>query len=534
VCVTTGPGGINTLNGVFGQWTDSVPVLYISGQVKQETTISSCPHIRLRQLGDQEADIVNIVKPITKYAEMIKDPYDIKKILDKAIYIATHGRPGPVWIDVPMDIQGSIIDETQLNTYDFKEDEIDFNLDKIGSQISEVIKDLKTAKRPVFIAGHGIRIAKAEELFLDIAKKTGIPVVTSFNGTDIIPTDHPLFAGKIGTLGDRAGNFSLQNSDYVISIGSRNNIRQVSYNWQCFARAAKKVVIDIDSTELQKPTLQPDIAIQSDARVFLEEFNAQLRSEYFPDWNYWQQWCLERKKLYPVVLPEYEKPEELVHPYYFTQELTKLLKENDIIISGNGTASICLLQAGIIKKNQRIIWNSGCASMGYDLPAAIGASIASNKKEIICLTGDGSIQMNIQELQTIVHHKLPIKLFVFNNNGYMSIKQTQDAFFNSNYVASDKNSGVSLPNITKLAEAYGLSTAIIDTHTDIHNKIQEILNFSGPIVCDVRLIPDYQFSPKLSSERLADGTMISKPLEDMYPFLDREEFKNNMLIPEWK
>ena len=533
VVVTSGPGGTNTLTGVIGQWLDSVPVLYISGQVKQETTIESCREIGLRQLGDQEINIIDIVRPVTKFAAFVKKPQDIRRLLEKSLYIATHGRPGPVWLDIPLDVQGAMMDENTLSVYDKREDEIAVDKEKLRQNISLVIELLKKSERPVFLAGQGIRISGVQQLFLDMVEKTGIPVVSSFCGFDLIPTDHPLFMGRIGTVGSRSGNFTLQNADVLISVGSRNNIRQISYNWNSYARAAKKVIVDIDAAELKKPTIQPDIAIHSDAGVFLRELGLQLQETRLPRWKSWQEWCRERKAKYSPVLPEQRQSAELVNPYYFIEVLTGLLPDDAIVVAGNGTACVVLFQAGKVKSGQRMFWNSGCASMGYDLPAAIGACFANGKKSVICLAGDGSLQMNLQELQTVAHNKLPVKLFVLSNNGYISIRQTQDAFFESRYVGCDSRSGVSFPDITKVAAAYGLPTAVIEGHQNMKETITAVLQDEGPLVCDVQLSSDYKFEPKLSSERKPDGRIVSKALEDMYPFLERGEFRSNMLIPEW-
>lgn len=531
VIVTSGPGGTNTMTGITGQWTDSVPVLYISGQIKYETSVESCRELGLRQLGDQEINIVDIVKPITKFAAFVKDPKEIKKLLDKAIYIAMHGRPGPVWLDIPLNVQGADIDENTLNEYDTSEDEIHVDREDLKNKVSQAIDLLKRSERPVFLAGHGIRISGAEKLFLDVVEEIGMPVLSTFNGVDLIATDHPLYIGRVGTLGGRAGNFALQNSDLLISVGSRNNIRQVSYNWQSYARAAKKVVVDIDQAELKKPTLIPDLGIYSDAKIFLEEFQRQSTKLKLPNIKKWHVWCMERKKAFPTVLPEYKKLNKPVNLYYFTRTLTELLGRDAIIVAGNGSACVGLFQAGIVKEGQRMIWNSGCATMGYDLPAAIGACLASNKKQVVCVAGDGSMQMNIQELQTIVYHKLPVKIFYLNNDGYISMKQTQNSFFNGRLVASDEKSGVSFPNIIKVAQAYGLSTEVIDTHDTMQEQIRKTLNMEGPVLCEVKLPHDYIFVPKLSSERKPDGKLVSKPLEDLYPFMSRDEFKKNMIIP---
>jgi len=531
VNVTSGPGGLNTLTGVMGQWIDSVPVLYISGQVKKETTINSCPNIGLRQLGDQEVDIISIVRPITKFAVSVNNPKDIRQLLEKALHIATSGRPGPVWIDIPLDVQGAEVEYEDMFGYRSEQNNMGFGNKNIDVQIARAADLLRKSKRPVLIVGHGIRIAGAQKKFLSIIIKLKIPVVTTFNGFDLVSSDNPYFIGRIGTFGSRAGNFALQNSDFILSIGSRNNIRQVSYNWKTFARAAKKVIVDIDSAELRKPTLKPDLAINCDTGYFLEKFFK--HSSKLSNYDWWLEWCKKRKNKYPVVLPEYKKS-KLVNPYYFMQKLTELIKKDNILVAGNASACVVLFQAGIVKENQRAFWNSGCASMGYELPAAIGACLANNKKDTICIAGDGSIQMNIQELQTIVYNKLPIKVFLLNNNGYVSMKQTQESFFGLPYVGCDPGSGVSFPSFTKIAKAYGLKVESIKGHNGMVDKIKGVLRFKGPVLCEVILEPNYKFQPRVSSKKLDDGRIISKPLEDMFPFLSRDEFRTNMLIPSLK
>jgi len=529
VVVTSGPGGTNTLTGVIGQWLDSVPCLYISGQVKYETTIAACPEIELRQLGDQEINIIDIVKPVTKYAVSIKDPKTIKYHLEKAVYLATHGRPGPAWLDVPLDIQAAMIDETALLNYDQTEDEIKFDGKLLKEQVSQVVELLKKAKRPVIIPGNGVRLAGAQQVLAEVLSRLKSPVVSTFNGFDLMADNDPLFIGRIGTIGTRAGNFALQNADLTIFIGTRNNIRQISYNWQTYARSAAKVVVDIDPAELKKPTVKPDLAINADAKLFLDKLFESLKAAALPKYQQWLKWCQERKQCYPVVLPGYKENKQLVQPYYFVKTLTENLDRNGVVVAGNGTACVVLFQAGVVKPGQRMFWNSGCASMGYDLPAAIGACLGAGKKDVVCLAGDGSLQMNIQELQTMFYHKLPLKLFVLNNCGYISIRQTQDAFFKGRRVACCEQSGVSCPDTVKIAKAYGLSAVVIDSHTDLAKKVKEVLSTKGPVVCEVVLSPEYKFAPKLSSEKRPDGTMVSKPLEDMFPFLDRQEFEQNMI-----
>ncbi|MBI5554903.1 MAG: thiamine pyrophosphate-binding protein [Elusimicrobia bacterium] len=534
VVVTSGPGGTNTLTGVIGQWLDSVPVLYLSGQVKQETTIASCRELGLRQLGDQEINITDIVKPVTKYAAIILEPAKILWHLEKAVYLATHGRPGPVWLDIPLDVQAAMIDETKLISYNPHEDGMKSVKNNLSGQIKQVLELLKKAERPVLLAGHGIRIAGAQKVFREFVERTGIPVLTTFNGYDLVPSDYPLYAGRPGTVGTRFGNFTLQNADALLSVGSRNNIRQISYNWQNYARGAKKIIIDIDTTELKKPTIKADIPVEADAQEFFEELLRQLSETKLPEWKKWLAWCLERKNKYPVVQPEYWEKQERINPYAFVDTLTKALPAGATVVAGNGTACVALFQAGVVKDQQRIFWNSGCASMGYDLPAAIGACVGNGKKPVVCLAGDGSVQMNIQELQTLVTYGLPVKLFVLNNNGYISIRQTQDNFFAGRYVACDPSSGVCFPNILAVAEAYGLPTMLLNNQDDMKEQIAKVIAAPGPMVCEVLLSTTQKFSPRVASEKKPDGRMVSKPLEDMYPFLPREEFKKNMIIEPLK
>lgn len=527
VNVTSGPGGTNALTGVIGQWLDSVPVLYLSGQVKYETTIASAPNDNLRQLGDQEINIIDIVRPVTKYAKMITDPKTIKNELEKAIRIATSGRPGPVWLDIPLDVQGALIEEKNLKSENTKNVPIAAE----DKTISAVVRELQKAKRPLLIAGHGIRISKAQKEFLELVDSLNIPVATTFNGFDLISSDSDNFIGRIGTLGSRAGNFTLQNADLIIFLGTRNNIRQVSYNWACFAKHAKKIVVDIDEAELHKKTVRGDLLIHSDAKIFIEKLLKKIPANFKTDKS-WLEWCLARKKKYPVVLDEYKTPNQYsVHPYHFIEELTAALDDNAVAVAGNGTACVVLFQAGIVKAKQRIFWNSGCAAMGYDLPAAIGAALAGNQN-VVCITGDGSIQMNLQELQTIKHYKLPIKIFVLNNQGYHSIKETQINYFNGNFIGINKDTGISFPNCSKLADLYGLKYFKINSTARMGQTIKNVLYSKKAVLCEIILHCDYIFAPKLSSKKEPDGRMVSSPLEDLYPFLDRDELKTNMIIPE--
>ena len=529
--VTTGPGSINALNGVFGAWTDSIPLLVISGQVKLETCMTSYQLPGLRQLGDQEADIIPMVQGITKYAVMVKDPQTIRFHLEKALYLAKSGRPGPCWIDIPIDVQAAKINPMTLPGFTPDKPVSSDRSDLLTAQCKEVVERLMAASRPVMMVGTGIRLAGAVEKLERTIAKLRIPVTTAWTAHDLIPTDHELFCGRPGTVGDRPGNFAVQNSDLLIVIGSRLNIRQVSYNWKAFARHAYKVQVDVDEAELSKPTVRPDLAISCDATAFLDELDRQLdRSLYDPSRHAaWLAWCKERVARYPVVLPRHREFNGAINPYHFLDQLCRALEPDDVIVCGNGAACVVAFQVAHIKRGQRLFCNSGSASMGYDLPAAIGAAVAREGKRVICLAGDGSIQMNIQELQTLVHHQLPIKVFVLNNNGYLSIRQSQKNFFNL-LVGESEASGVSFPDMVQIGHAYGIPSLQV-AGPDFLGTVERVLATPGPQLCQVIVDPDQQFEPKLSSKSLPDGRIVSAPLEDLFPFLDRDELLENLLVP---
>ena len=518
VNVTTGPGGLNCLNGVFGQWTDSVPVLYISGQVKYSTTLASCPQIPLRQLGDQEVDIISVVKPLTKYAKMVTEPKEIKYHLDKAVYEATTGRKGPVWLDIPMNVQAAMIEEDDLIDFVPPEKPV------YNCRIEEVVSKLKESKRPLIIAGHGIRLAGQIENFKKLVERLQVPVATTFNGFDMLDADIPYYVGRIGTIGQRAGNFALQNADLVLCLGTRNNIRQTSYNWENYAKNAFKIIVDIDKAELDKPTVRPDLAVNADLAEFIPQILCKCGESLLTP--RWMEFCNGLKTKYSKI--EQTQGEE-INPYYFVQELSRQLKPDSVVVSANATPSICLFQNGVVKTGERILVNSGDASMGYALPASVGASYEAEGRDVICLEGDGSIMMNLQELQTIVYNKLPIKLFVINNQGYSSIRQSQKNFFEGHMTASGADSGVSVPDFVAIGKAFGLKTKRIERVDRMAEDIKEVLNTEGAILCEVVVEKDYSFAPKLSARKLEDGTMVSPSLEDMYPFLDRKEFEENIL-----
>jgi acetolactate synthase-1/2/3 large subunit len=522
--VTTGPGGTNAITGVMGAWTDSIPMLIISGQVKFVTTIAHQPELNLRQIGDQEINIVNVVKPITKYAVMITDKKDIRRYLEKAVYLAKHGRPGPVWIDVPLDIQGAMVEEDELIGFTFPEEPV------YDCQITAVIDALKNAKRPVIIAGNGITLSDGVETFRKLATALNIPVISTFARYDIVKDDDSFYFGRSGSLGHRAGNFVVQNSDLIITIGARLNIRVVSYNWEFFAREAKKIVVDIDPNELKKHTLEIDIPVEADAKVFCREMLQVITVTKLPSYDEWIERCVGYRNAFPTITPERQAITEVVDSYNFYDVFSNVSRDDDVFVFGNGTACVASYQSLRLRKHQKVVVNSGCASMGYDVPAAIGACYANDQHDVICVTGDGSLQMNIQEFQTIIHNQLPIKLFVLNNDGYISIRNTQGGFFKGHYVGSTHESGISCPDTIKIAQAYGFTTYKIENQNNLADEISKVLAMKGPVVCEVMLSPTEKMEPKLSSEAKPDGRMISKPLEDMFPFLDREIFKANMIV----
>ena len=529
--VTSGPGGINALNGVFGAWTDSIPMLIVSGQVKRETCLATYNLPGLRQIGDQEADIISMVKGITKYAVLVTEPSSIRYHIERALYLATSGRPGPCWLDIPIDVQSSLVDQATLRGYDPKEDELRWNMELLTQQCGKIITRLQSSVRPVIMVGTGIRLADAVDVFEAVIRKLSIPVVTAWTAHDLIATDAPLFCGRPGTVGDRAGNFTVQNADTLLVIGSRLNIRQVSYNGQSFARDAYKIQVDVDEAELNKPTVKLEMPVHCDARVFLEELNRQLDARNHDATHHagWLTWCKERVARYPIILPHHCSIAGPINPYHFLDVLFRRLASDDVVVCGNGSACVITFQVAHIQKGQRLFTNSGDASMGYDLPAAVGAAIARDGKRVICLAGEGSIQLNIQELQTVVHHQLPIKIFVLNNSGYVSIRQTQLGFF-GRLVGESPESGVSFPDMAKIAQAYGIPSWRID-HQNFVPSIDQSLDAPGPVLCEVILDPNQQFEPKLSSRQLPDGRIVSAVLEDMYPFLERQELLSNLFIP---
>ena len=522
--ITTGCGGTNALTGLLDAWQDNVPCIFISGQCKRKETVRNSG-LPLRQFGVQEVDIVAVAQPMTKYAVMVNEPEKIAWHLDRAAYLARSGRPGPVWLDIPMDVQGAVIDETKLERYEPGSEKFDFRTEPLPSELQTVADLLVASKRPVIVAGQGIRISGAIPAFRKMVEDNRIPVVASRLGIDMLPSDHPLFIGRIGNKGDRAGNFAVQNADLVIVIGSRLSVSSTGHEYQTFAREAKIVIVDIDPVEHRKNTVRIDHFINADALRFVE----QLKPAGLTDFAAWANTCLAWKKKWLVCLPEYATSEK-VNLYYFVDCLTRMMKSDAVLVSDAGSAFYVASQAGQFNHEQRYVTSGGQADMGFTLPAAIGVSVARNSGEVMAITGDGSLQMNIQELQTMVHNRLPIKLFVWNNDGYLSIRASQAKFFEGRFIGTDSTSGVSFPDTGKIADAYGIKFFRVNTSFELGHVLKDILAYDGPVICEVMCLRDQEIIPTVASYRKDDGTMVSRPIEDMYPFLDREEFRREMIV----
>jgi acetolactate synthase-1/2/3 large subunit len=529
VCVTTGPGGTNAITGVVGGWLDSIPMLIISGQVRYDTT-ARYTGLNLRAVGDQEFDIVKAISCMTKYAQMVIDPKRIRYDLEKALHLSQTGRPGPCWLDIPLNVQAAILDTESLAGHDPLEDTDNVPMPVSDDIIEKIIEKIQIANRPVINAGSAIRTSGGFDVFQKLIEKLNIPIVTGWNSIDLIPDKHPLYVGRTGIMGDRPGNFAIQNSDLVLSLGSRLSIRQVGYNFKTWAREAYTIVVDIDPEELKKPTIHVSLPVCADVKDVMGKLLARLNSTVFVNQS-WLERCRQWKENYPVVQKKHYEDKELVNVYAFIKELSLFLPENYCTVVGNGSACVVGSHAYVIKKGQRFIINSAIASMGYDLPAAIGVCIANKRQEVVCVTGDGSIQMNIQELQTIITNKLPIKIFIINNQGYHSIRQTQKSFFNEPLVGIGLDSGdLEFPNMEKIAYAYSFPYNKCVSNKNLQDFIKEAFDKPGPVIAEVFVSKSQMFEPKSSSRRLEDGTMVSAPLEDLAPFLPRNEFLKNMII----
>jgi acetolactate synthase-1/2/3 large subunit len=517
VLTTTGPGAINALNGVYGAFTDSIPMLVISGQVKSDTCMDFVPHflLNLRQLGDQEGPTVELAKKVTKYSILIKKPKDLEIELPKALSIAISGRPGPVWLDIPIDIQNSteqlIFRPLDLNIPD----------NRLEEELDIIIEKLQNSNKPLILAGTGVRLSGAIDSLKKLVEKHNIPVATAWTH-DLIESDHPLFVGRPGTIGTRAGNFCLQAADLVIVIGSRLNIRQTGYNFKDFAKNAFIVQVDIDISELTKKTTRIHNKVISDAKLFIDKLNLKLQETTLPSYDHWIKWCKEVNEKFDIGKEHTQQSTKDLNPYIAVKTIFDYLKDDDVIVCGNASACIIPFQIGKLKKQNRMFSNSGSASMGYDLPAALGAACATSSR-IICFAGDGSIMMNLQELQTLKTLQKNVIIFLINNSGYLSIKQTHENFFGK-IIGATPQTGVEFPNFELLSQSFGIKYFEIDMYN--LQTIKEILNNSGPILVNLIVDPAQGFAPRMKAKLDQNGKFLPLQLDDMFPYIDEQLLTN--------
>ncbi len=530
LCVTSGPGGTNAITGVLGGWLDSIPMLVISGQVKREMTISHYPELNIRQIGDQEFNIVSAVSSLTKYSVMVNEANEIAYHLEKALFLSKNGKCGPVWLDIPLDIQGAKIETNDLVHFEPKDEDYE-KYDKFSSEdANRLVELIKNAKSPLFLSGSSIQYSKAEEAFLKLVEKYRIPVVTAWAANDTLTSSSPYFVGVPGTIGTRAANFAVQQADLLITLGCRMNVRMVGYNKGDFGRNAYKVMVDISQAELSKPTYTPDWGICADVHDVIDKLNSvdYCRPEHH---DKWLQWCQKVRKDFPVVLPEYHTDEQ-INPYVFVEDLFKHLDKEDTIVCSNGSACVIPIQVSEFKQGQRLLCNSGCAAMGYGLPAAVGAAVARKGARVICTEGDGSIMMNIQELPTARQYGLNLKIIILNNDGYHSIRQTQLNNFGEPLVGVGKDSGVAIPSFRKLADAFEIPYFAIETEKEASDILEKALNTDGTVICEAFVDKNQFFAPKSSSKILPDGSIVSPSLDEMAPFLEKEAYDN--VVNSWK
>lgn len=523
VVVTTGPGGINAMNGVFGAWTDSIPMIVISGQVKTSTCVYSTG-LPLRQFGDQEYNIVESVKNMTKYAVLVKSPNEIRHALECAYFMANNGRKGPVWIDVPLDIQASYVYTEELTPFDSKNSEKKENPVYDGTYVDKISDAIYRSKRPVVLAGTGVRLGDAYKEFIDCTDAFKLPILTAWNAKDLLWESNPYYAGVPGTVGTRGANFILQKADLLLILGCRLNIRMTGYNEFNFAKNAVKIMVDVDENELKKPNMKIDIPVHANVKDVLRDLS-HCETEELGDHAGWLSWCRDINKRYPAVLPEYSERKKPLNPYVFMKSLSERLGDGDVTVTSNGAACVIANQAFEIDKGGRLYTNSGCASMGYGLPAALGAAVARKNKRVVCIEGDGSIMMNLQELETVSFNKLNVKIFCLNNNGYHSIRQTQSNLFDPPLVGVSPESGVGFPDFSKVAAAFDIPYIKIDSLSKLDEKLEKALSGDVPVFAEVFTDVKQGFEPKLSSRAEEDGKMVSPELDDMYPFLPRDEYE---------
>ncbi|MBQ9209954.1 MAG: thiamine pyrophosphate-binding protein [Oscillospiraceae bacterium] len=528
--VTTGPGGTNALTGVAGAYLESTPMFVVSGQVKRLDMINGQG---IRQQGMQELDIISVVRPMTKYAAVVDDPNMVRYHVERALYEATHGRKGPVWLDVPLDVQAAQVNEDSLMGYtpfEIPEDEV-----FIEKKAVEFIDRLNSSERPVMLAGNGIRLAGAVSEFHELVKLLGIPVLTTWNGIDLMTEDDPMYFGRPGGLGHRYANFIQQNSDLFLSVGARLNLLQTGYNFNGFARGAYKVQVDIDRNELQKTNVRPDMIVCADAGTFIKAVLKHSDMVLRKKRTEWFDYAQRMKEKYPLILPEYREEKGAVNTYCLIEAISDRLTGEDIYVSGSSGSCIDISMQGFkVKKGQRVFCTKGLASMGYGLPSTIGACLAGGRRRTVSVNGDGGFAMNIQELETIRRLQLPIKIFVLSNHGYGAIQATQTNIFNRHFVACNEESGLTLPDVSRIAEAYGIKTVTIRDMDELYNRVDEVLAYDGPVVCSVMTPIELTARPKQVSYKRSDGQMESLPLEYMNPPIPDEEMEENMLIPMYE
>jgi acetolactate synthase-1/2/3 large subunit len=509
VLVTNGPGSTNTLTGVVGAYQDSIPMIVISGQVPVNQSLGSLKDVKLRQLGVQECDIISMVKPITKYAVQITNPNSVVSCLEEAYNQATTGRKGPVWLDIPLDIQSSQIDPKEY-------------------YIEDVIEAIFNSKKPVIVTGNGIHLSNSEKEFLELKNILQIPVISTWTSKDLLDHNDPLFVGNFGLLGERAANFAVQNADLLLILGSRMSVPNVGYQHQLFSTNSIKIMVDIDENELRKPTIKVDYPINKDLKFFLSHIKNKLSNREIPKWDSWITKTQFWKTTYPVFQPQYKTNTDKINSFYFMEVLSDKIKDNNVIVTDMGTSYTCTMQSLQMNGKARLFTSSACCSMGFGLPGAIGAYFADQTKDIILIAGDGGLQMNIQELQTVVHNKIPLKIFLLNNNGYLAISLMQDNLFKGKYIGSNPQSGISNPNFVKLAEAYGFKTYSFNNNTELENGIESVLNEDGPILCEIMMVENQLLIPRVQSSKDKNGKIISNSLENMFPYLSEEEMKKIM------
>ena len=523
--ITLGPGAINAIAGIVGAWFDSVPMIVIAGQVRRDLIAD---YAKIRQMGPQEGNTVGVATPVTKYANTILDPQMVRYEIEKAYHLAVSGRPGPVLIDIPLDVQAAMIDEDTLKGFDPTVLGNDWDRAGLAAHVSSVIDLLSKARRPVLVGGTGVRMGDAHGFFLQLAEKLGIPVVIPYTAKDLIPEDHPLNFGVFGTAGQRRANFTIQNSDLVLSCASGFSLSKVGFNFKGFAPKAKKIMVEIDAGQLHHQVIKPDFPIHADIKAFLVELLAAVENKRFIWSNKWLPACQNWRRRYPVIVDEFKVPSSFVNNYVFMDTLANFLELHDVVVAGNGLDTVTYYQSFKVKAGQRTMTSNNWGSMGWDLPLSIGACIGNDRRRTVCVTGDGSFQWNLQELLFLKFHQLPVKIFIFNNRGYSSIRATQNSFFNGRFVGAEAGSGVANLDFEKLAGAYDITYFKIRTNDELVAVIPLVLATNGPVVCDVNIAEDAGISPKASAFRRADGTLESRPLEDMSPFLPREEIHENM------